>query len=60
MNQQKHIFFPATPQGGMRFFTTLAHACFLPFEQFIRQISRFHFRASAPSYPFQHAFQQDI
>jgi hypothetical protein len=64
MNQQQHIYFPITPQGGMWSSTTpsscVSSSIWTTHQTTNGSTSRFHFKAFAPSYPFQHAIWQDI
>jgi hypothetical protein len=58
------FFFLATLQGGMWSSTTLSSCVsstiWITHRATNGSTPRFHFEASAPSYPFQHALQWDI
>jgi len=64
MTHQQYISFLETPQSGMCFSTTLSPCVFfsiwITHQVTNGSTSKFHFEASAPTYPFQCAFRWDI
>ncbi len=64
MSQQQHIYVLATPQGEMWSSTTpspcVSSSIWTTHRATNDSTSRFHLKAFAPSYPFQHVFQHDI